>query len=351
MCTIILGLVTKKHTIWCKCNIIGNDDDYSNGERGKKVNKLKNSAAATTSLQRGEGKRKWHYIKKNWQLYIIFMLPALALTIIFKYLPMGGVLIAFKDYNAIKGILGSEWVGLKYFRRFLSSPDFMKYLINTLKLSLYGLLWGFPIPILLSLFLNRIRRAGIKKKIQLIMYAPNFISVLVLCGMIRIYLSPVGPINMLLGTEYNWMTMPQAFRTIYTASGIWQTAGWASIMYTAALSNASQDQTEAAIIDGANIFQQIRHVDIPAIRNIIVIQFIMQAGNIMSIGFEKAYALQTDLNIPASEILATYVYRLGLLNGDYGFSTAVGLFNSMINVILLIAVNKTVSKLNDGQGL
>lgn len=296
-------------------------------------------------------KKKLQYVKVNWQLYLIFMLPAFLLTILFKYLPMGGVLIAFKDYSAVKGILGSEWVGLKYFERFLSSPDFMLYLLNTLKLSLYGLIWGFPIPILLALLLNRVGRKSIKKKVQLIMYAPNFISVIVLCGMVRIFLSPVGPINQFLGTESNFMTMPAAFRTIYIASGIWQGAGWASIMYTAALANASQELTEAAVIDGANILQQIWNVDIPAIKPIIVIQFILQAGNIMSIGFEKAYALQTDMNVQASEILATYVYKIGLLNGDYGFSTAVGLFNSIINVILLVIVNKTVAKLNDGQGI
>lgn len=294
---------------------------------------------------------KLKYIKNNWQLYLIFLMPAFLLTIIFKYIPMGGVLIAFEDYNVIKGVLGSPWVGLEYFERFLSSPDFMSYLMNTLKLSVFGLLWGFPIPIILALLLNQIRRTGIRKKIQLLIYAPNFISVIVLCGMVRMFLSPVGPINSLLGINTNWMTMPSAFRTIYIASSIWQTAGWASIMYTAALSNASKDLEEAAIVDGANILQQIRYVQLPAIKNIIVIQFILQAGNIMSIGFEKAYALQTDMNLPASEILATYVYRLGLLNGDYGYSTAVGLFNSIINVILLIFVNSVVKKLNDGEGL
>ena len=278
-------------------------------------------------------------------------MPALLLTIIFKYIPMGGVLIAFEDYNVIKGVFGSQWVGLDYFRRFLSSPDFMKYLLKTLKLRAYSLLWGFPIPIILALLLNQIRRTGIKKKIQLLIYAPNFISVIVLCGMVRMFLSPVGPINQVFGSDTNWMTMPEAFRTIYIASGIWQGAGWASIMYTAALSNASKDLEEAAIVDGANIFQQIWYVQLPAIKNIIVIQFILQAGNIMSIGFEKAYALQTDMNLPASEILSTYVYRIGLLNGDYGYSTAVGLFNSIINIILLIFVNKVVAKLNDGEGL
>ena len=313
--------------------------------------KQKKQKVMNGRVRKQEMAMKLRYIRNNWQLYIIFLLPAFLLTIIFKYIPMGGVLIAFKDYNALEGVIGSPWVGFRYFERFLSSPDFLQYLMNTLKLSLYGLLWGFPIPIILALLLNRIRRVGIKKKIQLLIYAPNFISVIVLCGMVRIFLSPVGPINHMLGTEVNFMTMPEAFRSIYIISGIWQGAGWASILYTAALSNASQELTEAAVIDGANIFRQIINVDLPAIKNIIVIQFILQAGNIMSIGFEKAYALQTDMNMPASEILATYVYKMGLLNGDYGFSTAVGLFNSVINVILLLLVNKVVSKLNEGEGI
>ena len=185
-------------------------------------------------------KQKLLYVRKNWQLYVFFLMPALVFTIIFKYLPMGGILMAFEDYNVRLGLLGSEWVGLDYFKRFLSSPDFLSYLLNTLKLSLYGLLWGFPMPIILALLLNQIRSVGIKKKIQLLIYAPNFISVIVLCGMVRMFLSPVGPLNQILGTSTNWMTMPEAFRTIYIASGIWQGAGWASIMYTAALSNVSK---------------------------------------------------------------------------------------------------------------
>ena len=291
------------------------------------------------------------YIARHWQLYLIFILPAVVLTLVFKYMPMGGILIAFQDYNPFKGILGSEWVGLEHFQRFMSSPDFQRYLVNTLKLSVYGLLWGFPIPIILAFLLNRIESKKIKQKIQLVLYMPNFISVIVLCGMVRVLLSVTGPLNGLLHTSINFMTIPEAFRPIYIISGIWQGAGWSSIMYTASLSNASKDLKEAAMIDGANLLQQIMTVEWPAIKDMVVIQFILQAGNIMSIGFEKAYALQTDLNLQTSEIIATYVYKRGLIDGDYSFSTAVGLFNTVVNVILLIAVNKIVAKMNDGKGL
>ncbi|PHU34203.1 ABC transporter permease [Pseudobutyrivibrio ruminis] len=291
------------------------------------------------------------YVIHHWRLYVFFLGPALLLTIIFKYLPMGGILIAFEKYSPFKGFFGSEWVGFEYFKQFLSSPDFMTFLANTLKLSIYGLLWGFPIPIILALLLNRIGSSKIKQKIQLVLYMPNFISVIVLCGMVRILLSVTGPVNMLFGTTINFLTLPEAFRPIYIISGIWQGAGWASIMYTASLANASQELKEAAQIDGANIFQQIKAVEWPAIKDMVIIQFILQAGNIMSIGFEKAYALQTDLNLGSSEIIATYVYKKGLLDGNYSYSTAVGLFNTIINLILLVAVNKIVEKMNDGQGL
>ncbi|MBR2822916.1 MAG: sugar ABC transporter permease [Clostridia bacterium] len=291
------------------------------------------------------------YLRQHWQLYLIFMLPAFVLTIIFRYIPMGGVAIAFMEYNPFRGLWASEWVGFAHFNRFLSSPDFMKYLMNTLKLSVFGLLWGFPAPILLAFLLNRILSSKIKQKVQLVLYMPNFISVIVLCGIVRILLSPTGMVNMFLGTNYNFMTMPQAFRTIYIASGIWQGAGWASIIYTAALSNASKDLKEAAVIDGANLIQQIKTVEWPAIKDTVLIQFIMAVGNIMSVGFEKAYALQTDLNMASSEIISTYVYKKGLLDGDYGFSTAVGLFNTVINIILLISMNAIVKKINEGKGI
>lgn len=297
------------------------------------------------------GQKKLVYIKNNWQLYVFFALPAVLLTFIFKYLPMGGLAIAFEDYNNRLGIFGSDWIWFENFQRFLSSTEFPRLMINTLKLSVYGLLWGFFPPVILALLLSRVHRIGLRKKIQLLVYAPNFISVIVLAGMIIVFLSPVGPINTLLGTQSNLMTDPNAFRSIYIISGIWQGAGWASIIYTAALSGVSADLVDACNIDGASLLQQIWHVDIPALKPIMVIQFILSAGQIMNIGFEKALALQTDLNRSASEIIPTYVYRLGLEIGDYGYSTAVGLFNSVINVVLLLAVNAIVSRLNEGEGL
>ena len=313
-----------------------------------------NKVSSRTASRSGFGQTLHNtllYIQQHWQLYVLFMLPAFALTIIFRYIPMGGIAIAFTEYNPIRGIFASEWVGFSHFQRFLNSPDFLKYLANTLKLSVYGLLWGFPAPILLAFLLNRILSKKTKQNIQLVLYMPNFISVIVLCGIVRIILSPTGMINSLLVTRTNFMTMPSAFRTIYIASGIWQGAGWASIIYTAALSNASKDQKEAAIIDGANIIQQIKAVEWPAIKDTVLIQFIMSVGNIMSVGFEKAYALQTDMNLGTSEIISTYVYKKGLLDGDYGFSTAVGLFNTVINVVLLVSMNAIVKKMNDGKGI
>ena len=289
------------------------------------------------------------YIKRFVKHYYIMLIPALLWLFFFSIVPMFGIVMAFQDYNPIKGILGSEFVGFEHFIRFMKSPDFILYLVNTLKLSIYGLLWGFPVPIILAFLLNRISSSKIRQKVQLVLYLPNFISVIVLCGIIRILLSVNGPLNLFFNTDIDFMTMPSAFRTIYIASGIWQTAGWASIMYTAALSNASKELKEAAIIDGANIFQQIWNVDIPAIKPIMIIQFILSVGGIMSIGFEKALALQTSLNMPTSDILATYTYRMGLQLGDYSFSTAVGLFNSVINIILLIMVNVTIKKMNEDE--
>lgn len=294
------------------------------------------------------------FLKKNYFLYIL-LAPALILTLIFKYVPMYGAIIAFKDFSPIKGILGSEWVGLKHFEKFLSSPNFDVIFMNTLKLSFFGLIFSFPVPIILALMLNQIRRASVKKNIQLFLYAPNFISVVVIVGMLFIFLSPTGPINQFViwitGEPLMFMSKPEYFRLIYILSDIWQGAGWASIIYVAALANVDPELHNAASLDGANLLQRIRNIDLPTIRPIMAIVFILAAGGIMSIGFEKAYLMQTSMNLPASEIIATYVYKVGLQSGDYAYSAAVGLFNSVINVILLISVNFIVKKLNEGEGL
>ena len=291
---------------------------------------------------------------KKQKLLLAMLVPGLVLTFIFKYIPMYGVLIAFKDYNPLRGILGSPWIGFSEFEKFLSSPNFMNLLMNTLKLSVYGLLLGFLPPIILAIMLNQLLSEKAKKRIQLVLYAPNFISVVVIVGMIVLFFSVDGPVNHILGffgIKASFLTDPDWFRPLYIFSGIWQGMGWASTLYTATLVNVDTSLVEAAKLDGANIFQRIWHIDIPTLKPIMVIQFILAAGGIMSVGYEKAYLMQTSLNLTSSEIIATYVYKVGLVSGDYSYSTAVGLFNTVINVILLVAVNKLVSKVNDGQGL
>lgn len=298
--------------------------------------------------------KKINYMKNNYQLYLLIA-PAIIITLIFKYIPMYGAIIAFKDYNPVQGIIGSEWVGFKHFIDFVTSPNFAELFGNTFKLSFFGMILSFPVPIIIALMLNQVRREGIKKKIQLVLYAPNFISVIVIVGMLFIFLSPTGPINSLVqlttGQPVMFMSSPEYFRTIYILSGIWQGAGWASIVYVAALAGVSQDLLDAATLDGANILEKIWHIDLPTIKPIMAILFILSAGGIMSIGFEKAYLMQTAMNLPTSEILPTYVYKVGLQGGDYAYSAAVGLFNTVINLVLILFVNKIVKKLNDGQGL
>ena len=295
----------------------------------------------------------WEKIKKQKVLFFM-LLPGLLLTFVFKYIPMYGVLIAFKDYNPLRGILGSDWVGFKEFARFLSAPNLGLLVGNTIKLSVYGLLWGFLPPIILSIMLNQLASPRLKRQIQLILYAPNFISVVVIVGMIFLLFSIEGPVNRILemvGININFMTNPNYFRSLYIGSGIWQGMGWASTLYTATLVNVDPSLVEAAKLDGANILQRIWHIDLPTLKPVMVIQFILAAGNIMSVGYEKAYLMQTSLNLTASEIISTYVYKQGLVSGNYSYSTAVGLINTVINVVLLIIVNKTVQQLNDGEGL
>ena len=297
---------------------------------------------------------KWEFIKQHRMLYYM-LLPGLILTLVFKYFPMYGILLAFKDYNPLQGIMGSEWVGFENFVQFIDSPNFGILLENTLKISIYGLILGFFPPIILALSLNHLISTKWKKRFQLILYAPNFISLVIVVGMLFMFLAADGPINgfieSITGSRITFMTDPDYFRTLYILSGIWQGMGWASTLYTATLVNVDPALIEAAKLDGANILQRIWHIDLPALKPMMVIQFILAAGGIMNVGYEKAFLMQTSLNLTSSEIISTYVYKIGLISGDYSYSTAVGLFNALINIILLIAVNKFVQRINDGQGL
>lgn len=286
-------------------------------------------------------------IGKYWQLYLMLLIPVV-ITIIYKYIPMYGIQIAFIDYKASQGMWGSDWVGLQWFQRFFSSPNCMRMIKNTVLLSLYGLLWSFPIPIILALMINQLRFKKFKRSIQTILYAPHFISIMVVCGMLRVFLSPSGGlINLIAGTNIDFLSEASAFRTIYIASGIWQDAGWGIIIYMATLATVDASQYEAAKIDGASMFQRIRYIDIPALIPQMVLMLIMSASSLMNVGFEKVFLLQTDLNKATSDVIAVYVYQQGIERAKYSYSTAVGLFNTVVNVILLIVVNKITKKISE----
>ena len=290
-------------------------------------------------------------VMKHWEFYVL-LLPGIILTIIYKYWPIYGVQIAFRDYNAMDGFFGSEWVGLEWFRRFFTNFNSARMIRNTVLLSFYSILWTFPIPIILALLINQVKQKKFQRVSQTVLYAPHFISVMILCGMLRIFLSPYGGLISMIAQAFgaaptNYIDSASAFRTIYIASSIWQDAGWGTIIYMATLSSVDASLHEAAKVDGANAFQRMLHIDIPELVPVIVIQLIMSFGNLMNVGFEKAYLLQTSLNKETSEIIATYVYEQGMLRAMYSFSTAVGLFNTVINVILLIVVNKICNKLSN----
>ena len=287
---------------------------------------------------------------KNWQLYC-FLLPALLYFAIFSYIPMYGIQIAFKDYYANLGFWDSPWVGFAHFERFFDSYFFWRLLKNTLMLSLYQLLL-FPIPILFALSLNELKNGAFKKWSQTLTYAPHFISAVVVVGMMIAFLDPVtGLVNHVIvklgGESIPFLTSPDWFRHIFVWSGQWQSLGWSTIIYLAALAGVSPEQLEAAKIDGATRFQRIVHINLPSIMPTIVILFILNIGSFMAIGFEKVLLLQNSLNSGTSDIIQTFVYKTGLLEGQYSFSTAVGLFESIINIILLVTVNQIAKKVSE----
>lgn len=307
------------------------------------MSKLKTAVPANSIKQKTLLERMGAY----WQLYLMLLIPVV-LTIIYKYIPMYGIQIAFRDYKSVRGMWDSDWVGVKWFVRFFSSPNCLRMIKNTVLLSFYSLLWSFPIPIILALLINQLRFNKFKRTVQTILYAPHFISIMVVCGMLRVFLSPSGGlINLIAGTSIDFLTESDAFRTIYIASGIWQDAGWGIIVYMATLANIDTSHYEAAKIDGASMFQRIRYIDLPELVPQIVLMLIMSAGNLMNVGFEKVFLLQTDLNKATSDVIAVYVYQQGIEHAKYSYSTAVGLFNTVVNIVLLIVVNKITSKISE----
>lgn len=294
---------------------------------------------------------KWKAVRKNWDLYLL-ALPVLAYFIVFEYVPMYGLQIAFKNFIASQGIWGSPWIGFVHFERFFESYYFWRLIGNTLGIGLYELLVGFPLPIILALMINELRTGRFRKFVQTVTYAPHFLSTVVLVGMIFIFLSPqTGLVNQLLnlfGLEpVSFMTEPAWFKTIYVLSGAWQNMGWSSIIYLAALAGVDPQLHEAARVDGASRLRRIWHINLPGIMPTIVILLILNAGRILSVGFEKVFLMQNQLNMAASDVIATHVYRMGIAGAQYSYSAAVGLFNSVITFIMLIVVNYIARKVNE----
>lgn len=296
----------------------------------------------------------WRNIARNKGL-LILLLPALVYALIFMYRPMGGILIAFKDYKPALGILKSPWTsdfGLKYFKMFLTNYGSKAVITNTVVLSLYQLVAGFPFPIIFALLLNHVVSPRYKKTVQTVTYAPHFISTVVLVGMLTIFFAPAsGLVNLALEAlgqnKIMFMSSSAWFRHLYVWSGIWQNTGWDSIIYIAALASVSPELHEAAIVDGATKLQRIRHIDFPSLLPTAVILLILNTGKIMTVGFEKVYLMQNSLNIATSEVMSTYIYKIGLLNAQFSLSTAVGLLNSVLNFAMLLLVNFIAGRLTE----
>ncbi|MCM3758415.1 ABC transporter permease subunit [Sporosarcina aquimarina] len=289
-------------------------------------------------------------VTKNWQLYVLIS-PVILYFIIFHYFPLYGLQIAFKDFIASKGIIGSPWVGLKHFERFFDSYYFWRLIKNTVGIGVFTLVVSFPIPIILALLLNEVKSLRYKKFVQTIIYAPHFLSTVVVVGMLLLFLKTDGLVNNVIqifgGTPIDFISEPGWFKSLYVFSDVWQTMGWSSIIYIAALAAVDPAQHEAAMIDGASRLQRIFHINLPAIMPTIVILFILNAGSVMAVGFEKVYLMQNSLNMSTSDVISTFVYRSGILEAQYSFSAAVGLFNSIINFIMLIMVNQIAKKVNE----
>ena len=287
----------------------------------------------------------------NWQFWVIIAVPIIY-AIIFAYIPMAGIVLAFQDFSIRKGIFGSEWVGLRYFKQFLTSTSSVLVIKNTLILGIYSFLASFPVPILLAIGINEMRAKRYKKAVQMATYAPYFISIVVLVGMMMQMMDlRSGIINVFIQklgfSPINFFGDPKIFRHLYVWSGVWQSAGYASIIYLAALSGVSKELQEAAIVDGANRVKRILHVDIPAILPTIIIMLIFNCASIVSIGLDKVFLMQNSLNASVSEVISTFVYKVGVVNSNIGFSTAAGLFQSVVSFVLLVIVNRVCKKITE----
>ncbi|WP_042122596.1 ABC transporter permease [Paenibacillus senegalensis] len=316
--------------------------------------KLNNAAVTGTGTKKAPPSRRriWsRSLRKNWDLYLLIS-PVLIYFFIFDYIPMYGVQIAFKNFVAAKGIWGSDWIGFDHFQRFFDSYYFWRLIWNTFSISLYQLAVGFPIPLILALLINEVGNKTFKRFLQTVTYAPHFLSTVVMVGLIFIFLSPQnGIINQLIvffgGTPISFMTEAGWFKSVYVWSGVWQGMGWSSIIYLAALAGIDPSLHEAARVDGASRLRRIWHINLPGIMPTVVILLILNVGQVMSVGFEKIYLMQNNLNLESSDVIATYVYTQGILGAQYSFAAAVGLFNSVINVILLVTVNQIAKKVNE----
>ncbi|THF75641.1 ABC transporter permease [Cohnella fermenti] len=300
------------------------------------------------------GRGRLKRVRANYELYLLISFPVVYF-LIFKYWPMYGVQIAFKDFSASQGIWGSPWVGFDHFKRFFDAYNFWQIIRNTVYLSGLNLAIAFPIPIFVALMLNQLRQQRLKRFIQTTIYAPYFISTIVLVGMLYVFLSPssglVNQVIKLFGGEPILFAGESAwFRPMYIFSSVWQETGFSSIVYLAALAGIDPHLHEAAVVDGASKWKRILHIDLPGIAPTIVVLFILAVGNLMNIGFEKAFLLQKDLNVDVSEIIPTYVYKIGIQRAQYSFSAAIGLFNAAINLVLLYIVNRSAKKIS-GNGL
>lgn len=302
------------------------------------------------SRNKSWSQRLWKTIERDKYLYLL-ILPVIVYYAVFHYVPMYGIVIAFKKFQPLKGILGSSWVGFRYFEEFFTAPYFWRLLKNTLLLSFYSLVWGFPAPILFALLLNEVRHKLYKRVVQTVSYLPHFISIVVIAGMIVSFTGlREGIVNQaltLIGLQpINFMAEAGWFRTIFVGSGIWQGFGWGSIIYLAAISGIDPQLYEAAEMDGAGRWTRMWHITLPCLIPTIVIMFIMQTGSLMDVGIEKVLLLSNPLTYETADVISTFVYRRGVLNQDYSFATAVGLFNNVINLILLVSVNALSRRLS-----